>query len=394
MTTAAKVAGLVAVMIAGSGAPAVPTLAAESRPATASTKQVTEGLAALHREIRAWRIEYQATAPDLPFYVHRTLAAKYPDSCFYQGAKGPADFDWQSDTVGTTWKDHPFQDWVLVTPTENYWGKPWNREYGSFPLSREAPLPDKMRTEVLFLALGWWTFEKRPSPTLVGGAPRSVPDILKSGRYSVAAGQELCQGVWCHVLQDPGRDRLWIDCDRNFALVAREISDITTGATVARVEMSRHREDRPGIWVPREIRNIQFNHRAPTPEGWRQRLIDSRVRILDVRLNDDVDGSIFQPEPLPPGAIVLHTDGRYEQARPGGVEQLDRLAGWLESRYAARGPDEASDRSATLDHAVLIAGAGLLAAGLGWRATRAARNRSEEARRLSVSRPAAEGLAS
>jgi hypothetical protein len=346
-----------------------PAAAADIRPAEATTKQVLEGLGAVNTAVRSWCIEYEATAPDLPFYVHRTLAARYPDSCLYRGAKGPVDHrKWQDGVGNTEWKEHPFQDWVLVTSERNYWGKPWNREFGEFPLTRDSPLPDKMRSELLFFALGWWTFQGRPSPQLEGGIPRSIPDIIRSGRYAIAAQQERCDGVWCHVLEDPGRDRLWIDCARPFAIVAREVSDPTTGAAMARVEMTGHREEKPGVWVPREIHHIAFNYRAPTPEGWRERLVDSQVRILEVRLNEDVDAALFQPPPLPPGALRHLSPGRYEQVEPGGFDHMDHVAAWLRSQALDLPPE--TSWGAVIDYAAMAVTAVILASIGGWQVAR------------------------
>jgi hypothetical protein len=349
-----------------------PAAAAESRPATATTEQVLKGLENVNTAVRAWCIEYEGDGPKLPYYVHRTLAVRFPDSCLYRGAKGPADSqDLEDGVARTSWREHPFQDWVLVTSNRNYWGKPWDRELGEFALARDAPLPAKMQSEVLFMALGWWTFQDRPSPQLEGDIPRSIPDIVRSKRYSVAAEQDMRDGIWCHVLQDPGRDRIWIDCARSFAIIARETSDITTGAPIAQVVMSGHREDKPGIWVPREIRNIQFNYHAPTPEGWRERLIDARVRILDVRLNEHVDESVFRLGPMPAGTVRLDPDGRYEQVEPGGFDHMDYLAEWL--RSGNRGSPPTTNWAAVLDYAAIAAAAVIIAAVGYWRFARGRR---------------------
>jgi hypothetical protein len=363
--------GLVLLGVCACIAPPSPA-AAETRPANVSTARVLKGLEDLNNAVRAWCIEYEGTAPGLPFYAHKTLAARFPDGCLYRGAKGPVDVEKPRDGVAnTSWRDHPFQDWMLVTSARSCWGRSWNREFSDLTLARDAPLPAKMQGEVLFLALGWWTFPERPSPRLAGDIPRSIPDIIRSKRYAIAAQQELRDGVWCHVLEDPGRDRIWIDCARPFAIVAREIADIATGAKIVQVEMSGHREDKPGIWVPRAIHQIQFNYRAPTPEGWRERLIDSRLRILDVRLNEDVDEGLFQLGPPPPGALWHFPAGRYEQVKPGGFDHMDHLAAWLRSQEI--GPPPETNWSAVLDYAAMAAAAVILA-GLGcWRFARSLR---------------------
>jgi hypothetical protein len=132
--------------------------------------------------------------------------------------------------------------------------------------------------------------------------------------------------------------------------------------------MSGHREDKPGIWVPREIHQIRFNYQAPTPEGGRERRSDSRIRILDVRLNEDVDEGLFQLGPIPPGALWHFPEGRYEQVKPGGFDHMDHLAAWLRSQDI--GPPPETNWSAVVDY-VAMAAAAVIVAGLGcWRFAR------------------------
>lgn len=305
---------------------------AETLPAIYRTDEFLDRLDEHNKRIKKFSIEYQASGPGVPYYIHKTIAARYPDSCFYRGAKGPADFDWQGDVVDARWKNDPFQDWILVTTDRSYWGSPWSRVYGDFPFERDGPFPFKIQEQALFVALGWWPFEKRPWPELPGSEPCVIPQIVRAKRHSVSPRQELRGGEWCHVLENPGRDRLWINPDRGFSIVAREVYDAKTGAKISQIEASRFRKVGSGIWVPHEIRNIEYDSHAPTSEGRRQRLLDSRIQILDVRVNGDVDDALFEPEPKPAGAIFVADDRSYEQIVPGGFEVMDKTVKWLSTR--------------------------------------------------------------
>jgi hypothetical protein len=112
--------------------------------------------------------------------------------------------------------------------------------------------------------------------------------------------------------------------------MARELCDAGTGAVMQRLELRRHREELPGIWVPREIQNIHFDYHAPTEKGRERRVLDALVQILDVRLNNDVDDSLFEPKPMPPGSLQQLDNGKFNQVVPGGFEHMDNLVEWFE----------------------------------------------------------------
>ena len=71
--------------------------------------------------------------------------------------------------------------------------------------------------------------------------------------------QEKVEDRWCHVLEYPGHDRLWVDVERNGALMMQEMFNPNTGALLQRIELKGYREVKPGIWAPREFRNIAFD---------------------------------------------------------------------------------------------------------------------------------------
>ena len=126
------------------------TAGAEVRQAVYTSEELRQRLKQSHDLLRAWSIEYQATSANLSFYNHRALAGVFPGGCFYRGAKGAAS-GLGEGVIDSAWKEDPFRDWVLVTSTHCFWGVPFNREYGKFPLPRDARLPEKVQTELMFM---------------------------------------------------------------------------------------------------------------------------------------------------------------------------------------------------------------------------------------------------
>jgi hypothetical protein len=204
----------------------------------------------------------------------------------------------------------------------------------AFHVTYEAELPGSLPGEFLIHATGVWPLDERPAPQMEG-CPLVLRDIVKSKQPSfVRKQQEQRDGVWCHVVEFPGRQCLWIDTRRSFTLIARETRDIQSGHLVERIQLGGHREVKPGVWFPAWIQNTQFDHLAKTPEGRQRKVIDSTIKLLDVRVNEDVSPRVFQFVPSP-GALWLDPpDGRPAQTSPDGEELLDHYVGW--SRRSGR----------------------------------------------------------
>jgi hypothetical protein len=62
-------------------------------------------------------------------------------------------------------------------------------------------------------------------------------------------------------------------------------------------------------------------------------LRNSRQTILEMKVNSQVDDSLFVFRP-PPGAMLLTPQGAIQQ-EPGGLDLLDDMVGWLRRYYPA-----------------------------------------------------------
>jgi hypothetical protein len=78
--------------------------------------------------------------------------------------------------------------------------------------------------------------------------PREVIDHESS--YHVAPELQQVDGAWCHVLERPGADRIWIDPAQGFVVRRRELN---WGPGLPRsriVENREFRQVKPGLWLP------------------------------------------------------------------------------------------------------------------------------------------------
>ena len=307
--------------------------------ATLSASQVRSGISQAQARIVAFRITYEITYPSeegwpLGGYLRRTTAAKSPHFFFHETAHGHNALPWQDDPrlrrcyiVG----DHASDEWV------NY------RSYNHTQLLPSEGLPGSMPDESLVHATGMWPLDGRPAPRFED-RPIVLREIAENEKYKVVRSlQEQCDGRWCHVLEYPGRDCLWIDAHRGFALMAKETRDTNFGHLIERIELGGHREIKPEIWLPTWIRNIQYDFKAKTPEGRQQKVIDSKLKLLTVQINEDVSADVFRFVP-PAGALWLNPPGGEPvQTSPGGEEHLDHLVEWAR-KY---GPSERLQASTT-----------------------------------------------
>jgi hypothetical protein len=323
----------------------------EPRRAFFKTDEVRQQLSDSHARIRAWYVEYESsregpTVQGEDRYVHRVVAAKSHDRFFHWSTHG---------TRWSGWKEDPYQQRLTLTPSKIIVERPFHRQFRLLSLGPTDPLPGTMPQEFLFLALGWWPFPNRPMPVLESGVPCGLPAIARSSKYAVNARQELVDGHWCHVLEYPGYDRLLLDSDHGWSILAREVFDPNKGILLQRIESSKHREIQPGIWVPFEFRNIIFDAAPPKSNGPKAvKALDAVLKVLELKLNEDVQDELFRFEPLP-GSIQTTADERTEQTIPGGTEYLDELIDCIKRHFnlsAVPNQSSALDMEALLEYLI------------------------------------------
>ena len=251
-------------------------------------------------------------------YLYREIIAKSPGSLHHVSAHGYAKMAWEDD---------PLQQRAYVTGDHVFNEYTVNRAYLEGHIDPENGLPGTLPREVFFLATGIWPFDGRPAARLLG-RPYALRDVAKAEEYSVVRPrQDLVDGRWCHVLEWPGNDRLWLDTERGFVLLARELFFGGWGALGERFELGGDREVAPGIWLPRWIHNLQLDCEAPTEEGRGRRLIDARLDILRADVGPVYESAfVFQPRP----GSLKKTRVDLIQEQPGGPDHLDYVAHWVQ----------------------------------------------------------------
>jgi hypothetical protein len=299
-------------------------LSEEVQHAVLSAQQLRARLSTAYPGISTLLVVYQSRpAPasaeaSMGFYDHRAVAAKPPFCLFEQRAHGSFSLDWQLD---------PFQlrGYALEDCWRNY--NPVNRAYFGGKLKPADPFPGTMPGELFLAATGLWPFE-RPSPSPKNGPPSYLREVANCRQFSdVRPRQEQVEGHWCHVLEFPGQECLWLNCENGVRLLARESFHRPTASLKQRWELGGHRCLGPDLYLPTRIRKIDFDYLAPRAEQRTAKLADVTYDVLDLRVNETVDQ--FFEEALPPGALLLDRAGPPVQTVPGGFDHLDNLVTWL-----------------------------------------------------------------
>jgi hypothetical protein len=345
------VLGAISVFLIYSPALAV---AVEPRPATLTTRELQRRLINANARVRAWCVEYESARKTLTgkleeSYVHRKVAAKAPNQLLIWNAHG---------TPWLDWRDDPFQQRLVLNSGTAIHDWVFDRKFRSWPWASDGLLPGSANQEFSFLILGWWPFNKTRTPTL-GDMPVSFPALARSLNYVVNPWQEFIKGRWCHILEYPGRDKWWLDCERNCTIVARELYYPKNGLRWQRIETSQYRQIQPGIWAPLEFRNMIFNTSMRNPEDAKEvTLLDATFKILDVRLNEQVRDELFRFKPLP-GSIQFTKQGVFKQEFPGAADCFDNIIAWTQKHYelsSSSSHDTGFTIEAILEYTIIVSG--------------------------------------
>jgi hypothetical protein len=328
-------------------------------------------------ELRAKLLEAQGKLKAI-YVVYRSEEYRQPDAVpgTYMrralAARGPAFLfnDLTHPNQVLTVEDDPLRAQNFATPDVCHTWHPFQREYARAELKPGDRLPGTLDQLFFFITTGVWVLDQRPPPVTFGDCPCALRVVARSPLYKLRPEQEKVAGHWCHVLEHPGRDRLWLDAARGCCLVAREFCSPKNGAVALRYELSGHREVEPGVWLPQQIRGISYNTDGSSPEERQRVLNDSNVTILEVKVNDQVDEGLFRFQP-PPGALLTRPGAPPKQIEPGGGEMLDDLARWAR-RHVPLGPPPARQWPAYLALGLPVVLVGCWEALL-WKRKRAAR---------------------
>ena len=315
--------------VAGRGQPSIENQTACSRP---STTETVESLKRIILETTQ-RIESLHVCC-LGEYAHRPLAdanafyrvalsAKAPYFFYYDSAHGHDSMNWQLD---------PYRQRAYVQKEQVYNEYPLDRMFFRQALKPQDPLPGSLQTAFFFLATGHWPMIEREAPRH-SDLPYVLREVALSKQTHLHLREKLEQvdGRWCHVLEEPGVDSLWIDAARAGCLVQREILDSQTGHRLQRYRLLDQEEFADQIWMPRIIENTVFRSNDRSKNSHSKEEITSRTRIVECTVNQ-VQDTAFDYR-IPPGTLEFNEFNLNEpprQVTAGGLDQFDQMASWIQ----------------------------------------------------------------
>lgn len=290
-------------------------------PAQLTAAEIRAQLRQTNDRVRNYRVAYH-TVPSKrgvnspSTYIRREIAASQPSFFFHWSAKG-SELNRPDDDV--------FQQRLKIGDGIAVNEYPCDRAFVSAPMPLRAPLPGTIPGEIIFFVLGWWPLDSIKPPQAIPGAATTYSEIAASDDYVLHPAQELVHNRWCHVLELPGHDRIWINFDNGTRLAAREGMDPHSGNVLRRIEIISDVEVSPSLWAP--TRFLSVDH----PQiGDRRDLFKTEFVIDQIDVNVTFSPSMFRFEPLR-GAIELLSANHFEQRVPNGSDHLDDLVNRLEA---------------------------------------------------------------
>ena len=219
------------------------------------------------------------------------------------------------------WEDDPYQQSAYVNYDHAFNDHPVNLPYREDHIDPRASCRT-LPGDLFFRTTGIWPFDGRPAPRFLG-RPCMLRDIAGAKEDPVVRPrQELVDGRWCHVLEWPRNESLWVDTERGFVLLAARCSSASGARWASGLSWGGTARSRP-------VLAAQLDPQPPTglrgtdQEGRRRRLIDARHEILRADVGPVDDRTfVFRPRP---GSLKM-TGVEAIQAHPGGLDHLDDVA--------------------------------------------------------------------
>jgi hypothetical protein len=277
--------------------------------------------------VKQWYAEYRNTDPvgrQKGVYRHRRVALRSDGGFYHWNAHGSPSCNWPED---------PFQQRLYIVDGDRILERPFSREYERTPIPANEGLPDSARNEPIFLILGWWPPTTRVPPRWTANSPIMLVDVAKDERYCLRHHQELVSGVFCHVIESEGRDRIWFDHRRGMCIVRRELLDPETKSVIRRLNAYGVRQLSEGMWVPTGFTFDVITPSRSSEPASEQVAASFDTRIVDLRINSDVPQDAFEFTPM---------SGSMHHGRRGNVEQVgraeeyvDQLVAWCKARQPA-----------------------------------------------------------
>ena len=306
--------------------------------ATHSLPEIKETLLNNHRRIRTLRVHRESDSYKTGLYPEGafsrvTFVAKSPYFLFHDSAHGTRDMKWEDD---------PYRQVAYINATHVSNVYSLDRSFFCEAFAAKQMLPGSLKQEFFFVATGIWPLHGR-EPIRPAGDPYMLFDIANAigtevgSKIKLRPRQEKIEGRWCHVIENSEFDRLWIDMKRNGCLVKRELDYPGNGALMSRYILGEHHETSPEIWMPKWIKNVQFDAGAADESSRDRVLVDSVMKLVSVAVNEEVADATFEYEPQAGDYELFEMMRDCKQVVPGGLDHLERMAAWIQAYASSNG---------------------------------------------------------
>jgi hypothetical protein len=146
-----------------------------------------------------------------------------------------------------------------------------------------------------------------------------LPEGLRSqaGAYRLRPKCEQVDSVWCHVLEQPGADVLWLELrgQDSVALRRRRVHWPEQGPVREEITCADLVELAPGVWLPRQMRIVRYGPPWDKPAYRGRPVWVMRLRVFRMSA-EAVNDEVFRP-PIPQGTVVSSTL-HLRSEEPGG----------------------------------------------------------------------------
>jgi hypothetical protein len=291
--------------------------------ATASLMDICATAEATRQKLRSLRIEYKGTIAARGKSQDRTGTTRTV------AAKGQCRYVTTAKSIGDT---VIYDDYQIAHSF--YDGRSWNAFFPFnrfYETSRRFADPEhtlKVRGEAYLECLAWWPPDDTSEPPTLDGRRFFLHEVLKKEPCRVLAEQEWIDGRWCHVIEVPGYDRIWLD--KSGLVVQRYCYQGDERRPIMRYELSDFRSVAPNIQLPYSVRRVQYSVR-----DW-DVLYDMHYRVIHCEANS-VPESQFSFTPGP-GTIIYDRDTDTVTQVPGGLDLIELSAARVSQRISGSAP--------------------------------------------------------
>jgi len=205
-----------------------------------------------------------------------------------------------------------------------YDGKSWDVYYPHSHryevAARFVKHPSAMKAvgEPFLECIAWFPPGDKSTPPAMSGRPFFLQHLFGKEKCRLLPQQQQFEGEWCHGIEVPGLDLLWI-ANSSGTLMRRNRLDPAKGKPFMEYVLKDHREVAPGIVLPYRIVRIERS----VLDG--AVLLEMNYTVLDAEVNA-VPDALFDFRPAP-GTLIYDRDSDTQKQVPGGLSFLEEISG-------------------------------------------------------------------